>query len=140
MMRSLAENEETSFVRRYFDGAGELYAAGAGYLCVALTAEACDRLQLPPQASNNTATLGTAFTISVDAHPRHGITTGVSAAERAKTIQLLIDPATMPGTPTTGAPFPLQAHPAPGAGTGGPDGGLGGFVRAGGTAAGGGDH
>src|SRR6478672_1674183 len=57
-----------------------------GVLCVALESAACERLELYPQAHVNTAPLGTAFTISVDAHPRFGITTGVSAAERAITI------------------------------------------------------
>jgi 3,4-dihydroxy 2-butanone 4-phosphate synthase/GTP cyclohydrolase II len=63
-----------------------------GVLCVAMTAEDCQRLALYPQAAYNTAPLGTAFTVSVDAHPRLGITTGVSAAERACTIKTLIDP------------------------------------------------
>ncbi len=63
-----------------------------GVLCVALTGEDCERLSLYPQAAFNTAPLGTAFTVTVDAHPRFGITTGVSALERAKTIQVLIDP------------------------------------------------
>jgi 3,4-dihydroxy 2-butanone 4-phosphate synthase/GTP cyclohydrolase II len=83
-----------------------------GVLCVALTADACDRLQLYPQAPHNTAPLGTAFTISVDGHPRHGITTGVSAAERAKTINLLIDPASRPADLCRpGHIFPLRARP-----------------------------
>src|SRR5579872_3366122 len=60
-----------------------------GVLCVAMTPEDCDRLGLTPQATFNTAPLGTAFTISVDADPRFGTTTGVSARERAKTISLL---------------------------------------------------
>ncbi len=63
-----------------------------GVLCVAMTPEDCRRLALYPQAAYNTAPLGTAFTVSVDAHPRLGITTGVSAAERALTIQTLINP------------------------------------------------
>ncbi len=63
-----------------------------GVLCVAMTTEDCRRLALYPQAAYNTAPLGTAFTVSVDAHPRLGITTGVSAAERALTIQTLINP------------------------------------------------
>jgi len=67
-----------------------------GVLCVALTAEDCDRLGLTPQTSVNTAPLGTAFTITVDAHPRFGITTGVSATERSRTIRALIDPQTKP--------------------------------------------
>jgi 3,4-dihydroxy 2-butanone 4-phosphate synthase / GTP cyclohydrolase II len=82
-----------------------------GVLCAALSAEMCDHLQLYPQAANNTAPLGTAFTISVDAQPRHGITTGVSAAERATTIRLLIDAAAKAGDFTRpGHIFPLRAR------------------------------
>ena len=52
---------------------------GRGVVCLALTAERCDKLHLHPQAEHNTAQLGTAFTVTVDAHPRFGVTTGVSA-------------------------------------------------------------
>lgn len=62
---------------------------GRGMMCVSLTGEACDRLDLPPQSAVNTTHRGTAFTVSVDAQQRHGITTGVSAADRAATIRLL---------------------------------------------------
>ncbi|MCL2648455.1 MAG: 3,4-dihydroxy-2-butanone-4-phosphate synthase [Phycisphaerales bacterium] len=83
-----------------------------GVLCVALTPETCDRLQLYPQAAHNTAPLGTAFTISVDGDPRFGITTGVSATERATTIQLLRDPDTRPtDLCRPGHIFPLRARP-----------------------------
>lgn len=68
---------------------------GRGMLCVSLSGKICDRLQLEPQARINTAQRGTACTISVDAHARFGITTGVSAADRAQTINMLADPATM---------------------------------------------
>jgi len=64
-----------------------------GYLCLSLTGEDCDRLDLHPQSSVNTSVRGTPFTVSVDGHPRHGFTTGVSAAERARTIRMMIDPA-----------------------------------------------
>lgn len=69
---------------------------GAGYLCVSLTAEDCDRLNLQPQVASgaNTTLFGTPLTVSVDGHPRHGVGTGVSARDRCKTIQLLIDPRT----------------------------------------------
>lgn len=67
-----------------------------GYLCLSLTEHDCDRLELPPQAAVNTSVRGTAFTISIDGHPRHGFTTGVSARERAKCIQMAIDPETRP--------------------------------------------
>jgi 3,4-dihydroxy 2-butanone 4-phosphate synthase/GTP cyclohydrolase II len=69
---------------------------GGGYLCVALTGEDCDRLELAPQAPSNTALHGTSFTVSVDGHPRHGVGTGVSTPDRLKTIQMLIDPKTAP--------------------------------------------
>src|SRR5215217_7859619 len=58
-----------------------------GMICVALTPERCDQLELRGQAEHNTATLGTAFTVTVDAHPRFGVTTGISAFDRAKTIE-----------------------------------------------------
>jgi 3,4-dihydroxy 2-butanone 4-phosphate synthase/GTP cyclohydrolase II len=67
-----------------------------GYLCLSLTESDCDRLDLHPQASANTSSRGTAFTVSIDGHPRHGFTTGVSARERARCIQMMIDPRTTP--------------------------------------------
>lgn len=83
-----------------------------GVLCVALTPDDCDRLNLGPQAMFNTAPLGTAFTISVDADPRFGITTGVSAKERATTIRVLIDPASKPrDLCRPGHINPLRARP-----------------------------
>ncbi|MDX1683346.1 MAG: 3,4-dihydroxy-2-butanone-4-phosphate synthase, partial [Phycisphaeraceae bacterium] len=65
-----------------------------GLLCVALTPERCQQLELGPQASVNTAQRSTAFTVSVDGHARHGVTTGVSATDRATTVRLLADPDT----------------------------------------------
>ncbi len=83
-----------------------------GVLCVAMTPDDCRRLALYPQAAYNTAPLGTAFTVSVDAHPRLGITTGVSAAERACTIKTLIDPNCRPDDLCRpGHVNPLQARP-----------------------------
>ncbi len=61
-----------------------------GVVCLALTNERCDRLLLHPQTDLNTAQLGTAFTVTVDAHPKFGVTTGVSARDRAATIQVAI--------------------------------------------------
>ena len=69
---------------------------GGGYLCVAMTGDDCDRLELGPQVKENTSVRGTPFTISVDGHPRHNITTGISAADRVKTIELLVDTASSP--------------------------------------------
>lgn len=70
---------------------------GRGLLCLSLTGKRCDELDLHPQAKVNTAQLSTAFTVTVDGHPRFGVTTGVSASDRAATIQLCIDNATRPG-------------------------------------------
>jgi 3,4-dihydroxy 2-butanone 4-phosphate synthase / GTP cyclohydrolase II len=67
-----------------------------GYLCLSLTEGDCDRLDLVPQASQNTSVRGTAFTVSIDGHPRHGFTTGVSARERARCISMAVDPSTRP--------------------------------------------
>lgn len=64
-----------------------------GYLCLSLTERDCDRLRLHPQAPDNTAARGTAFTVSIDGHPRHGFTTGVSAKERSMCVRMAIDPA-----------------------------------------------
>jgi len=63
-----------------------------GYLCLSLPEADCDRLNLHPQAAVNTTARGTAFTVSIDLHPRHGGTTGVSARERAACIRMAIDP------------------------------------------------
>ncbi len=63
-----------------------------GYMCLSLSEADCDRLELVPQASVNTSVRGTAFTISIDGHPKHGFTTGVSAKERARCIQMAVDP------------------------------------------------
>ncbi len=63
-----------------------------GYMCLSMTEADCDRLELTPQAAVNTTVRGTAFTVSIDGHPKHGFTTGVSARERAKCIRMAIDP------------------------------------------------
>ena len=59
---------------------------GRGIMCLTLSADRCRKLQLHQQTTENTAAMGTAFTVSIDAHPRFGITTGESAGERALTI------------------------------------------------------
>jgi 3,4-dihydroxy 2-butanone 4-phosphate synthase/GTP cyclohydrolase II len=63
---------------------------GRGTVCLSLTGEQCDRLRLHPQTDLNTSALGTAFTVTVDAHPRFGVTTGVSARDRATTVQVAV--------------------------------------------------
>jgi 3,4-dihydroxy 2-butanone 4-phosphate synthase/GTP cyclohydrolase II len=79
-----------------------------GLLCVPLEEEALDHLQLGQMAPHNTERMQTAFTVSVDA--REGVTTGISAADRAHTIQLLADPDTSPyDLVRPGHVFPLRA-------------------------------
>jgi len=80
-----------------------------GLICLALTPERVDELQLPPQAPVNTATFGTAFTVSIDA--RHNVTTGISAADRATTIHTAVDPKCKPSDlARPGHIFPLKAQ------------------------------
>ena len=80
-----------------------------GLICLALTPDRVEQLQLPPQAAENTATFGTAFTVSIDA--RKGITTGISAADRATTIHVAIDPKSGPADlARPGHIFPLKAQ------------------------------
>jgi 3,4-dihydroxy 2-butanone 4-phosphate synthase / GTP cyclohydrolase II len=80
-----------------------------GLICLALTPERCEELQLPQQAVENTATFGTAFTVSIDA--RKDITTGISAADRATTIHVAIDPQAKPSDlARPGHIFPLKAQ------------------------------
>src|SRR5205814_5577346 len=66
----------------------------SGVICAPLTGEALDRLQLPLMTPHNTERMRTAFTISVDA--RDGVSTGISAADRARTVKVLVDSATEP--------------------------------------------
>ena len=81
-----------------------------GLICVPLTESRANQLDLPPMAEKNTAPLGTAFTVSVEA--REGVTTGISAADRSRTIQLLADPdATADDFSRPGHIFPLRAKP-----------------------------
>ncbi len=80
-----------------------------GLICLALTPERVEELQLPQQAAENTATFGTAFTVSIDA--RKDITTGISAADRATTIHVAIDPKCKPSDlARPGHVFPLKAQ------------------------------
>ncbi|MEQ1654797.1 MAG: bifunctional 3,4-dihydroxy-2-butanone-4-phosphate synthase/GTP cyclohydrolase II, partial [Nitrospira sp.] len=80
-----------------------------GLICLALTPQRVEELQLPQQAAENTATFGTAFTVSIDA--RKDITTGISAADRATTIHVAIDPKAKPSDlAKPGHIFPLKAQ------------------------------
>jgi 3,4-dihydroxy 2-butanone 4-phosphate synthase/GTP cyclohydrolase II len=95
---------------------------GRGLICLTLTGERCDALRLPLMSPVNTSNFGTAFCESIDA--RAGVTTGISAADRTRTILAAIDPATQPNDlARPGHIFPLRAR----------DGGV--LVRAGQTEA-----
>jgi len=84
---------------------------GRGLICLALTPERCDALGLNLMAAKNESAFETAFTVSIEAHSRFGITTGISAADRARTIQVAIDPQTSPRELVQpGHVFPLKAR------------------------------
>ena len=81
----------------------------SGVICVPLTGERLDRLNIPMMVQNNQATFGTAFTVSVDA--REGVTTGISAGDRARAINVLGDPnATSYDLVMPGHIYPLRAR------------------------------
>src|SRR3954470_10458136 len=84
---------------------------GRGMICLALTGERADMLGLPPMAESNPDEYRTAYTVSIDASPRFGVTTGISAHDRATTIQVAVDPDTAPGDLRHGGHvFPLRAR------------------------------
>jgi 3,4-dihydroxy 2-butanone 4-phosphate synthase/GTP cyclohydrolase II len=81
-----------------------------GLICLCLTEERCDVLNLKPMTYNNETPFETAFTISIEA--REGVTTGISAADRSRTIQVAIDPSKGPADVVQpGHVFPLRARP-----------------------------
>ncbi|GHH75862.1 riboflavin biosynthesis protein RibBA [Streptomyces sulfonofaciens] len=83
-----------------------------GLICAPMEGDELDRLQLPQMVEQNTESMGTAFTVSVDAAPAHGVTTGISAADRARTLRLLADGSAQPGDfVRPGHVFPLRARP-----------------------------
>ncbi|MCY7368353.1 MAG: bifunctional 3,4-dihydroxy-2-butanone-4-phosphate synthase RibB/GTP cyclohydrolase II RibA [Chamaesiphon sp.] len=82
-----------------------------GLICLAMTGEELDRLDLPLMVTNNTDPNQTAFTVSIDASPSAGVTTGISADDRTRTILLAIDPHTEPADlRRPGHIFPLRAQ------------------------------
>src|ERR1700730_12775679 len=82
---------------------------GRGLICLAMTEERLEHLNIGPMTSENTAQFGTAFCEAIDA--RAGVTTGISAYDRARTIQVAIDPATRPADlARPGHVFPLRAR------------------------------
>jgi len=79
-----------------------------GLICMPMTPERLDELQIPPMVHENTARRGTAFCVSIEA--RHDVTTGISAADRARTVRVAVDPATRPeDLARPGHVFPLRA-------------------------------
>lgn len=90
--------EAINFMARY----------GRGLICLALTEERCNELELPLMVENNTSNYGTAFTVSIEARGR--VTTGISARDRAETVRAAIDPKTRPADLLRpGHIFPLRA-------------------------------
>ena len=84
---------------------------GRGLICLCLTPERCYELELRPMTDHNETPLGTAFTVSIEA--REGVSTGISAHDRARTIQVAIDPGSVPhDLVQPGHVFPLRAKPA----------------------------
>lgn len=83
-----------------------------GLICAPMEPADLDRLELPQMVEKNTEAMATAFTVSVDASASHGVTTGISAADRAATLRLLADPAATPADLVRpGHVFPLRARP-----------------------------
>jgi len=97
----LATPEIINFMAKY----------GRGLICAALTEERCKELELERMVQSNTALMTTNFTVSVDLKG-HGCTTGISASDRAKTVNALVDASTKPADlARPGHIFPLIAHP-----------------------------
>ena len=85
---------------------------GRGLICLTLSSERCEALGLQQMVEHNTEAHETAFTVSVDAAARFGVTTGISASDRATTIRVAIDPVTVPSDlRRPGHVFPLRARP-----------------------------
>jgi 3,4-dihydroxy 2-butanone 4-phosphate synthase/GTP cyclohydrolase II len=90
--------EAINFMARY----------GRGLICLAMTEQRLDQLRIPPMSAENTSQFGTAFCEAIDA--RDGVTTGISAHDRARTIRVAIDPASRPADlARPGHVFPLRA-------------------------------
>ncbi len=80
-----------------------------GLICLAITADRARQLRLPPMSAENRESMGTAFTVSIEA--REGVTTGISAADRARTVQVAVDPnRTADDIVSPGHVFPLVAR------------------------------
>ncbi len=96
---SCVRSEDINFMARY----------GRGLICLTLTGEHCQKLNLPLMTSNSNSNFGTNFTVSIEA--AEGVTTGISAADRALTIQKAVDPDAKPtDLVQPGHVFPLMAQ------------------------------
>ena len=85
---------------------------GRGLICLTMTPDMCDKLQLFQMISHSSDPMGTAFTVSVDAAPKFGVTTGISASDRATTIQVAVAPDAVPADlRRPGHIFPLRSRP-----------------------------
>ncbi len=99
---SLVSPESVNFMTQF----------GRGLICVALTPERAETLGLSLMTDRNSDPQGTAFTVSVDAHERFGVTTGISAHDRSETIRVLVDEESEPqDLRRPGHIFPLRARP-----------------------------
>ncbi|RKY16610.1 MAG: bifunctional 3,4-dihydroxy-2-butanone-4-phosphate synthase/GTP cyclohydrolase II [Planctomycetota bacterium] len=93
-------DEQINFMARF----------GRGLICLPMEKEIADALHLPPQVERNESPMGTAFTVSIEA--RSGVTTGISAADRARTVQVAADPrSSAADLVRPGHVFPLRALP-----------------------------
>jgi 3,4-dihydroxy 2-butanone 4-phosphate synthase/GTP cyclohydrolase II len=100
MAAEMVTPEAINFMARY----------GRGLICLTLTAEKCEQLRLPLMVASNTSSFGTAFTVSIEA--KKGVTTGISAADRAHTILTAVaDGAKADDLARPGHVFPLRARP-----------------------------
>lgn len=107
------ENEGDLIVAAEFADANAInymITHGRGLVCLSITQERAAQLDLPPMVERNEDHHGTAFTVSVDGGPEHGVTTGISAPDRAKTIELVLG-GTGSDLRRPGHIFPLIARP-----------------------------
>jgi len=101
MAADMATPETIAIIVRY----------SSGVICIGMEGDRMDELKLPAMLENNEDPKGTAFSVTVDASKEHGITTGISATDRAKTMQLLADPSTTASDfARPGHIFPLRAR------------------------------
>src|SRR4051812_28045745 len=100
MAAELVTPEAINFMAKY----------GRGLICLTLTEERLRELQIPMMVADNTSIYGTAFTVSIEA--RHGVSTGISAADRSHTILTAVNPRSRPDDLVRpGHVFPLRARP-----------------------------